>query len=312
MRTIQFIITTITCFVATSFFTTNISNANTDTLPIGFQFMTANQTPIPNESFQLQIDNETKYITTKSDGLAFIDVPKKSAQTQYKLTTSNQQSFNVEANKLYQLTSSNNQISTSPMANNQSITINVLSDTFQPLSNIDVTLTAQNQVLEGKTDNKGIATINIPTQIPKESQFNVKIQGIDTQSTISVGQDKYYTYNTNNKTASPNLQSPVTTPQVDTNHSQQPALTPNNSVAETNLPQSYQISVAKDFLVPQNSQNQTPETDNKDKKTSTESKNLPDTGQHHNKYIKYIISFLILSIGGILFFVVRRKKSQQL
>ncbi|MGO1988448.1 LPXTG cell wall anchor domain-containing protein, partial [Mammaliicoccus vitulinus] len=231
MKIFSFFFYSIVCLVATTLNAPNNVYASNNTIPIGFQFFTASNIPIPNETFQLQLDNEVKYLTTRSDGLAFIEIPSKNIKTQYTLTTSNQQTFTVEPNKLYQLTSSDNQLRNTPTINNQSITIDVLSKTYQPLSNIEVKLLAQNQEFIGKTNNDGTTTINIPSNIPKDTKFNVTINGIDTHSTISIGEDKYYTFNSDNKSVSPFIQDSMQHTQLDNNQQNQQtqANTLNNS-----------------------------------------------------------------------------------
>lgn len=323
MKIFSFFFYSIVCLVATTLNAPNNVYASNNTIPIGFQFFTASNIPIPNETFQLQLDNEVKYLTTRSDGLAFIEIPSKNIKTQYTLTTSNQQTFTVEPNKLYQLTSSDNQLRNTPTINNQSITIDVLSKTYQPLSNIEVKLLAQNQEFIGKTNNDGTTTINIPSNIPKDTKFNVTINGIDTHSTISIGEDKYYTFNSDNKSVSPFIQDSMQHTQLDNNQQNQQtqANTLNNSNnmnsnqsnsnnmnSNQNNSQTYQISVVKDFLVPDS--NHSIQNNNKEKKPSSETKSLPETGQTSSHYFTYIMSALLICITSLIFFIIRKKKSQ--
>lgn len=309
MKTFSIFLYSIVCFVATSLNMTHVTYASTDMTPIGFQFLTASNMPISNETFQLQLDNEVKHLTTRSDGLAFVEIPNKNIKPHYTLTTSNQQTFTVEPNKLYQLTSSDSQIRNTPSINNQNITIEVLSKTYQPLSNVEVKLLAQNQEFIGKTNNEGSTTINIPSNIPRDTAFDVKINGIDTHSSISIGDDKYYTFNSDNKSVSPFIQDSVQHNQLDNNHENQQSPPNTNSLNHNqNNPQSYQISVVKDFLIPNHSNQSTSE---KDKKTNLETKKLPETGQKSTNYFKYVMSSLLICITTILFIIIRKKKAQQ-
>jgi len=238
--------------------------------PIGFQFYASDNTPISNETFQLQLDQEVKSLTTKSDGLAFIEIPNKNIKPHYTLTTSNNQTFTVEPNKLYRLTSSSNIQRNIANTNNQSISINVLSKTYHPLNNVEVKLIANNQELSGITDQNGNTSINIPTTFTKSTKFNVKINGIDSHSTISLGEDKYYTFNSDDKTTSTFEQNTNQPTQIDQGQQNQNQITDNsNSNQIPSQNQTYQISVIKDSLIP-NPNKLTNDHTNKEKKTKSE------------------------------------------
>lgn len=324
------------CSVATTFITNKIALGDSNTTPIGFQFLTANHTPIPFETFQIQLDNETKSLTTKSDGLAIMQIPNQSLKSNYVITTPNQQTFTVEPNKLYQLTSTNMQPRNSPQSNNQSVTVDVLSNTYQHLSNMEVKLTANNQEFIGKTNTSGTTTINIPSNISKETQFNVSIQGIDTKSTMKIGEDKYYTYNASDKSVAPYINNTSNTDntvnsnttQVNSgqsnqannnsnntqsnniNNNQNSNINNNQSNTQNNI-ETYQISVAKDNLLATPARTKDQESKKEKKKTSSDVKKLPETGQNGSQYFKYIISFLLVSIATIIFFIFRRKRIKQ-
>src|SRR5699024_11354413 len=94
---------------------------------------------------------------------------------------------------------SHNTISTPSNINSQNISINVISNTYQQLNNIEVKLISNNQEFTGKTNQNGQVVIEIPANIPRDTLFNVQIQGVDTKSTIKIGEYKYYTYSSNNK-----------------------------------------------------------------------------------------------------------------
>ncbi len=313
-----FISFTTTFLICITLNSSNITYAETSETPIVFQFLTSTNQPIPNETFQLQLDNETKSLTTKSDGLAIIQIPNASLKKSYVLTTSNQQTFTVEPNKLYRLTSSHNTISTPSNINSQNISINVISNTYQQLNNIEVKLIGNNQEFTGKTNQNGQVVIEIPANIPRDTLFNVQIQGVDTKSTIKIGEDKYYTYSSNNKQASLHITN-NTSPQAivtnnnpnDTNHFPNQTDSLNNSQSNTqNTNHNYQISIVKDNLTSNNSK--TTETEQKDtnKKALSEKKTLPDTGQN-NHIIKYIFSTLFIAIATTIFFILKRKRTQK-
>src|SRR5699024_6883098 len=148
----------------------------------------------------------------------------------------------------------------------------------------------------------GQVVIEIPANIPRDTLFNVQIQGVDTKSTIKIGEDKYYTYSSNNKQALLHITN-NTSPQAivtnnnpnDTNHFPNQTDSLNNSQSNTqNTNHNYQISIVKDNLTSNNSK--TTETEQKDtnKKALSENKTLPDTGQN-NHIIKYIFSTLFRS-----------------
>lgn len=313
-----FISFTTTFLICKTLNSSDIIYAETNETPIAFQFLTSTNQPIPNETFQIQLDNETKSVTTKSDGLAIIQIPNASLKKSYVLTTSNQQTFTVEPNKLYRLTSSHNTVSNPSNINNQNISINVISNTYQQLNNIDVKLIGNNQEFTGKTNQSGQVVIEIPTNIPKDTLFNVQIQGIDTKSTIKIGEDKYYTCSSHNKQASLHITD---------NPSSQTIVTNNNSNGTSNLPNqtdslnnsqsnsqstnnNYQISIVKDNLISNNTNTNEKEQKDTNKKPASEKKTLPNTGQNNHTF-KYIFSALFIAIAATIFFILKRKRFQK-
>ncbi|MFT2141986.1 LPXTG cell wall anchor domain-containing protein [Staphylococcus sp. GDY8P145P] len=311
MKPFPIFLFSIVCMVATSFNTSRTAHANNDMTPIGFQFYASDNTPISNETFHLQLDQEVKSLTTKSDGLAFIEIPNKNIKPHYTLTTSNNQTFTVEPNKLYRLTSSSNIQRNIVNTNNQSISINVLSKTYHPLNNVEVKLIADNQELSGVTDQNGNTTINIPTTFTKSTKFNVKINGVDSHSTISLGEDKYYTFNSDDKTTSTFEQNTNQPTQIDQGQQSQSQITENpNSNHIPSQNQTYQISVIKDSLIP-NPNKLTNDHTNKEKKTKSETSKLPETGQSSKHFLNYLISALLICISSILFFIFKKKRSKQ-
>lgn len=313
MKHFPIFLVSIVCMIATSFNMTRTAYANNDMTPIGFQFYASDNTPISNETFQLQLDQEVKSLTTKSDGLAFIEIPTKNIKPQYTLTTSNNQTFSVEPNKLYRLTSSNNNHINMTNTNTQTITIDVLSKDYHPLNNVEVKLIADNQELSSITDQNGNATFNIPTTFSKSTKFNVKINGVDSHSTILIGENKYYTYNADDKTTSTFEQNTNQYTPLDQGQQNQSQSQVNDQANSNNIPsqnQTYQISVIKDSLIP-NPNKLTNDDTNKEKKTKSETAKLPETGQSSKHYLNYIISALLICIASILFYIFKKKRSKQ-
>ncbi|GGI42389.1 LPXTG cell wall anchor domain-containing protein [Mammaliicoccus stepanovicii] len=299
------------CLITALFFTNNLAKANSDTTTIGLQFVNPDNSPIPNETFQIQLNNESKTLTTKSDGLAFIHIPNTNLKPNYVITTSNQQTFTIEPNKLYKLTASTIQQRQSANLNNQSVSINVISNKFKPLNNMDIKLTINNQEFLGKTNDSGSAIINIPESIPKDSAFNVFIQNIDTHSSIHLGEDKYYTFNNNDKTVAPNVTNqdtntqPLTTIPSQSNSPNTSPSTNSNSDNQQNNTFNYQLSIVNDNL---NSEQKQTAGHDSSKKSGSNNKKLPETGEKSSHYFKYIVTTLILCISFILFFIIKRKR----
>nr|WP_239450384.1 LPXTG cell wall anchor domain-containing protein [Mammaliicoccus sciuri] len=209
------------------------------------------------------------------------------------------------------MTSSNNNQRNITNTNSNSISINILSKTYHPLNNVEVKLIADNQELSGITDQNGNTTINIPTTFLKSTKFNVKINGIDSHSTISLGEDKYYTFNSDDKTTSTFEQNTNQPTQIDQGQQSQSQIIDNpNSNHTPSQNQTYQISVIKDSLIP-NPNKLTNDHTNKEKKTKSETSKLPETGQISKHYLNYLISALLICIASILFFIFKKKRSKQ-
>ncbi|MFU1788297.1 LPXTG cell wall anchor domain-containing protein [Mammaliicoccus sciuri] len=137
----------------------------------------------------------------------------------------------------------------------------------------------------------------------------MKINGIDSHSTISLGEDKYYTFNSDDKTTSTFEQNTNQPTQIDQGQQSQISNNPNsNQIPSQN--QTYQISVIKDSLLP-NPNKHTNGYTNKEKKTKSETPKLPETGQSSKHYLNYLISALLICIASILFFIFKKKRSKQ-
>lgn len=307
MPYIKYIFFSMVCIVATTAIFQQQVKSETNTTPLGFQFFTSDNIPIPNETFQIQLDSKVETLTTKSDGLAFIHLPTNQLKPTYVITTANQQTFTVEPNKIYKLTSNSNKISPTPSPSQDSISVYLLSETYQPLNNVEVKLIQDNQVFKGYTDKFGQATIQVSNSTISDVAFEVWIQDINTNTTMTIGEEKYYSLDNKNNVKTLNASS--TTPSVSnqTANTEQTHLTPNNAL---NTQQTFQISVAKDNLISSITPSNSKKTNNKQTDDENKKDALPNTGEKNNSLLKYIIVTLLLCISIMIFIILRVKRKK--